>query len=273
MRTRRVALLLLMALVLAACGRDRGQETAFVAQRADDPTRSGVPVDILAVDILTSEAGPHRVSFADLRQAGLIADPAQLADLAMTHRGDPVPVMVDGAGPDAGLIFVAQAVQSEYTAVNVYRLQPHPAPLRPSQADSGQDSSPSPATQFTDRLLLAENHRYSPLPQTGDHWFWAQIRPNRPHLLSFTLPDVADGPASLRLDLWSATGEASIDPDHHVQVTVNGDLVLDALGMARAGTPSPGRSRPGAWSAGRISWRSPCPGTRAAWPRAPCWTA
>lgn len=219
----RALLLILLLLLLAACGRESQADTPFVAERLAAPPSvapAGSPLNLL-----TQESGPHRVSYAALRQAGIVSDPAQLTSLGLTHLGQPVPVLVDGTGPDAGLIFVAQPVVSAYTRQNVYRLQASAAPLRPASASR----LPSAATahQFTAHLHLEENSRYTPLPESGDNWFWTQLRPGRPLLLPLPLTDLGAGAATVGLSVWGTAGDAALNPDHHLRLTVNGQVVLD----------------------------------------------
>lgn len=221
-------LILAVALMLlAACGDDKETDAPFVAQRADPPRQASPVAPGSPLNLFTQQTGPYRVSYAALRQSGIVSDPAQLNTLGLTNLGQPVPVWVDGAGADAGLIFLAQAVVSDYTRQNVYRLQADPAPLRPSPLAGPLSAAPVALTQFTARLHLEENIRYTPLPESGDNWFWAQLRPGRPQSLLLPLFDLGDGPAEVTLSVWGAEGSSAVAFDHHLRLTVNGQVVLD----------------------------------------------
>lgn len=219
-------LLVAVLLLLAACAGDKEPNAPFVAQRSDAPRQAAPAAPGSPLNLFTQQAGPHRVSYAALRQAGIVSDPAQLNTLGLTNQGQPVPVWVDGTGADAGLIFVAQAVVSDYTRQNVYRLQADPAPLRPLPLPSVEPAS-KPAAQFTAQLTLEENTRYTPLPESGDNWFWAQLRPGRPQALSLPLAELGDGPAQIALSVWGGEGSSAVALDHHLRLTVNGQMVLD----------------------------------------------
>ena len=95
-------LLLAVALILlAACGGEKGADAPFVAQRSDASARSAPAAPGSPLNLITQQASPYRVSYAALRQAGLVSDPAQLNTLGLTNLGQPVPVWVDGEGADA----------------------------------------------------------------------------------------------------------------------------------------------------------------------------
>ncbi len=123
----RIALLLIPLILWTACGKKGQADTPYLSPRPAAAPSSSAPA-ASALNLFTQEGGPYRVTFAALRQAGIVSDPAQLSSLGLTHLGQPVPVWVDGTGPDAGLIFVAEPVISDYTRQNVYRLQGDPVP-------------------------------------------------------------------------------------------------------------------------------------------------
>ncbi len=222
----RIALLLIPLILLTACGKKGQADTPYLSQRPAAAPSSSAPA-ASALNLFTQESGPYRVTFAALRQAGLLSDPAQLSTLGLTHLGQPVPVWVDGTGPDAGLIFVAEPVISDYTRQNVYRLQGDPVPLRPTSPAAASATQTADHAQAT--LHLEENRRYTPLPESGDHWFWEQVRPTRPLAIPVTLTALGTGPATLDLSVWGGSEEPAVNPDHHLRLTVNGQTVLDEM--------------------------------------------
>ncbi len=89
-----------------------------------------------------------------------------------------------------------------------------------------------PATQYTESLVVDDNHEYSVAAPGADPWY-DQLLVSTPGVpatgsTTATLTDpVAGAAAHVAVELWGITRDPIVD-DHHAQLRVNGVLVADA---------------------------------------------
>lgn len=193
-----------------------------------------------ALKILVEADGLYRMTYADLQTAGFDLSGLDPRRLRLTNRGDQVAIAVQGEAdgafdPGDWLEFYGLAPLSAFTRRNVYWLAVGDGPgVRMAEVDGEPDGAGATPTAFYHTLHLEENHVYWSLLPDGegqDHWFWERF-PSAPYAGSFTfgLHNIAAVQADgvVRVDLHGRTSVASINPDHHTQIYLNGILIDEA---------------------------------------------
>jgi hypothetical protein len=227
------------------------------------PLRSGAGVSVAeqvqlllartdgVLKLTVSADGVYRLTGADLAAAGFdtSGDPARLA---LYEAGHEVPLRLDDGGDgrlDAGdaLEFFGRrnpttytdSPQTRYTDANVYWLA---WSSRDGRRVPDVDAAPvglAPAPTFAAVARHEEQalvRRFSfqgerDPGEAGDHWFTAQLIGGGSRAsvdCPLTLFGAAPGPAQLRLRVRGATEDAPADPDHALEVLVDG-VVVDAF--------------------------------------------
>ena len=190
------------------------------------------------IELHVSEDGIYRVTHDDFVAAGFDLTGVTSAYLALTNRGEPVRMRVVAPstswGPvnsgDPFIEFVGEALDTLYTDTNIYVLQVDRTKAfrvftnlrEPDMTESAPDS-------YTETLHVNTNQEYSFGSQSDDPWYLARlysITPT-PDVVSFELPElnnVADDTSSARL---RADYRGGIAYEHHLQIELNGQVVLD----------------------------------------------
>lgn len=155
-----------------------------------------------------------------------------------TQPGDAVAWLAAPAGSaqGAGIYFYGEAIDSIYTDANVYWLE-HGAAARMATLDGG-NPDPVPGLTFTDTEHFEEE---GPFPLTSviedpdsDFWFWDFVNVTPSAGVSIdTMTVTLDTPgrtsvatdAFLSLHLQAETRDDELDPDHQVEVRLNGTLI------------------------------------------------
>jgi hypothetical protein len=174
-----------------------------------------------ALNLYITEEGAYELTPTDLQAVGAAF---ALEQAALTWRGQPVPVEIIGAGSEARLRFYGHPSDSAYTAENMYQLQAG-VPLTMTRVSPSAFTATS--TTYTATLRVEQNLVYAPQATGGETWFWQVLPAPSTNTFEVTMPQVGSDSARLRLGVWSNT-QAEITPDHHLQASLNGQLVLDA---------------------------------------------
>lgn len=190
------------------------------------------------IKVSIEEEGLYTISGVDLQAAGW--DPAEVIpqNLRMSNKGDEIPINisneVDGIfHPDDRIRFWGESLNSEFTSTNIYwlyqgkfdgglRIQALYGPIRPEAQE---------IDHFTDHLLLEKNQEYwqnIPNGEGKDHWFWRKFSAPSTEDFPFSLHNPANLEAvcTLRL-LFQGKTDTIINPDHHLIIYVNGNIVDD----------------------------------------------
>ncbi len=195
--------------------------------------------------IYLQKAGVYRLNFEELREAGLEAA-VDAHRLALTQRGQDVPIWVEDGGdgqfgPGDRIEFIGERLSghrshySEYTSINVYRLElgrpglrmTSPAP--PSAAPPAAAPEPLRVEEHveSDFFLLRFDSRREEIPEP---WYWKRLThiDPKPFQHGFWLDRYQphpEQPMSLKVHLqgWSTAGGEL--PDHRADVYLNGELV------------------------------------------------
>ncbi|HEY9075184.1 MAG TPA: C25 family cysteine peptidase [Anaerolineaceae bacterium] len=219
--------------------------------RAVFPTASGDPGRLA----LTSEQpvaifdigskGIYAVSYAALQGIGF--DAATTA-VKLTHNGAPVAYLIDGGDGDAflesgeRLLFYGDYTPNRWSYFDTYVLWAGAgAQVGTRNATPGSEADGKKMVEVTfeqDRLYVPDRLQTVTLPlqHDGDRWAWERLAypgdSNVPSWTqkSFTLNNV-DTAQSATLTIWmiGGTSWATINNDHTVRVTLNGQVVGTAV--------------------------------------------
>ncbi|HIQ04402.1 MAG TPA: hypothetical protein EYH31_01755, partial [Anaerolineae bacterium] len=144
----------------------------------------------------------------------------------------------DGSFDPGDLIrFYAQAINSPYTHENVYWLTfGTNNGLRMAVRNVNPAGGGTPAAPYRTTLHFEEDRIYkSSLPMTSgaDHWYWTYTRYDiRGAVPTREIPIAVPAPAAgydavLRLQVRGNSIDHLVNPDHHLQVSINGQLLGD----------------------------------------------
>lgn len=180
-----------------------------------------------AARLLIGNTGLYRVSFEDLRNAGLDLAQVPTQRINVYYRDDAIPIEAsdggDGVfGPGDHVTFFAEATTSVYAPHNVYWLRVGDAPaMRVSEVEAA--SFDGPKRTFIETVHLEPERFYLPtLPKAldADHWFAARVTDGRPAKFTVDLPGLdatSQEPGTVRVGLHGFS-TLPPDPDHRTIV-------------------------------------------------------
>ncbi len=188
--------------------------------------------------MVVRQEGMYQVSYADLVAADVPVGDIVPSTLQVMNMGDEVAIYVTGEGDDSFdpgdyLLFYGQSVASKYTADNIYWLTYGQGPgLRMTSRDGTPSAGATPAT-YDARLTMEESHYYltrAPGDENLERFLWNYAYPPSKPSWSFTF-----SVASLSAEPFTPTLQVrllghvdnAINPDHHAQVYLNGNLIID----------------------------------------------
>ncbi len=206
--------------------------TALLAASCNRTTDTPSPEPQLtsgAVKLAVKEAGLYSVTSSDLRADAPSLAAADPARLVLSLRGQPQPLWAEGEPGDFTLRFYGQSPDSRYTAQSNYWLEIKPTgeitPTTAWEQPAGASvSTPVDACLAMERL--EQNLVYAPQAESGDHWFWQSLAAPKNQPFEVTLAHAAAGAGRVRVAVWASTS-APVNPDHHLQVLINGQVVAD----------------------------------------------
>lgn len=187
------------------------------------------------LSILVSQTGLQRLTYQDFVDFGL--DPSRFAPrrLALLEAGAPVPINVyasgGGFGPGSYIEFYGQALDTLYSGANVYTLLSDPAQALRVAVDRTPPPTGAPVAYYLDTLHVEHENGYSFLTPNGDPWYDTLLMAYGAPFsqdFGFSLDNYVPGaaPESLTVDVWGLT-EWPVNPDHRLQVSLNGVLLAD----------------------------------------------
>lgn len=193
---------------------------------------SGYPV----YDVRVSRSGLYRITYEDLAAAGLDLSGVPASDIALTSRGAPVRIRVQGDpfGPGAYIEFYGEALDTLYTDTNVYQLQIDAALARRVKINTDRPASRGEPGYYKETVVLERQRGYGFSSPLDDPWYDTEM-------LAYTTPKswqfdlqidnfVASGSRpKLNVSLYGNTDWPDSNPDHHVIAAVNGQTVGEAL--------------------------------------------
>ncbi len=222
---------LLARVVHVLCDRLKAAALFIVLALLAACTPAPVP-DAEVVKLAVEADGIYAVSADALARVGFDLAAAQPDQLALTAGGEPVAFQLVGEGRERTLRFYGQALDADaYTARNVYWLRRgagNGSSRLIAQRDARLPAEVVPATRVTDTLRLEERRHYRGLARPGENrWYWEALFAPAELNVNLVTQRAVEGAAVLRLGLYGASSSATVDPDHHLVLRLNGDPVAD----------------------------------------------
>lgn len=217
--------------------------------------------------ISVAHAGLYRLSYADLRAAGLPLDALDPRNFSFSSQGHSVAVLVRGEADgrfDAAdeLIFYGEplantpvqdsvildgtlvitdtiasrsyAQPTEYSDTNVYWLEWNgsPGPRMAAADATPQSATPAPNSYRASLRLEQSNEWWTWHFTSRDPWLWARLVTSSSisanYPIALSAIDPAGQPAELRGELVARAHNPAVEPDHHTRVVLNGVVAEDA---------------------------------------------
>jgi len=231
------------------------------AQAAEPPAN----LDNAVMQLQVSESGLYRVTYEALAAAGAALDGVDPAAIALTERGEPVPIYVgvseaatasvlststspkgkkstqtlvaeatatvDGFGPGWYIDFVGDGLDTLYTQTNVYTLHVDPTLARRSEEDATKPRKQDALVPYyLETVRVEPQNAYAFAAPNGDPWYARRIfayGKAASTTVEFAVDNyVPGGPAWIDVGLWGQTTWSAPD-DHHAVVTLNGESLAD----------------------------------------------
>ena len=130
-------------------------------------------------ELRVEEDGVHRVTYEQLRDAGLDLAGVPATDIALTSRGEPVAITVGGGssfGPGSFVEFIGEALDTLYTQTNVYRLVVDASlAARVGTDTKSPTGNASPPTYYLETVSVENERQYSFAAPNGDPWYDARM--------------------------------------------------------------------------------------------------
>ncbi len=195
-----------------------------------DPTPVGTLLSS-AVKLEVAENGVYQVTVEELQEVGITVENLTEDNVHLSEAGTAVPYHIQ----NGALLFYGQAPTSRYTAVRPYLLEIGKEGVLMQETAVSATAS-NKLTQIPLTVHLEENSRYEastlthvPADQldlnTADPWFWDKLSSNFALPISLDLPQVADGSATVTINIWGDSNNPKINLDHDVDLVVNGQRV------------------------------------------------
>lgn len=185
-----------------------------------------------------SGKGFYRVTASALQSAGINFHSAPADQLAVTYRGQPVPVRVVAPNNtftgSAYLDFFADPEDNLYTAELPFELAVNPSQRLSIEADPITANSETTAWYWAESVY-APNRFYNFASPTNDPWYADRLLafPNQPAALNTSLSvdalvNTPDFHPELSAKLIGVTNWPDGGQDHHVQLSLSGQIVAEA---------------------------------------------
>lgn len=186
------------------------------------------------LDLRVNEDGIYRLTYEQIKAAGVDLAGVHKRNLAITNRGVPVHTYVSKPvfGPGAYIEFVGEALDTLYTDTNIYRLEVNRELARRVVMTRARPPLAGYATYYMETVTVENNQTYSYLTPNGDPWFDTFLNISAGTLTKYTdftvgVNDyIGSAPSHITFDLWGIS-ELVPGPDHHAQISVNGVPVAD----------------------------------------------
>jgi hypothetical protein len=199
-------------------------------------SKNPVPIPSLSqtYNIHVNQDGMYRITYEALKSSGLDLLGIRPTDFAVTLRGQAVPIFVSNDkifGPGEYIDFYGVANHTLYTDTNIYQVQVNRNLAARISAAKAKPKSDQFQSYYLENLVNAENKRYYVASPTGDPWFHSHMLVDtKPLTWDYTIqldnyvPGAA--PVSFLAEVFGGTS-FSVNPDHHIQVLINSQLVAD----------------------------------------------
>lgn len=214
------------------------QKDAAVAPLTAGPQNNGV------AKLRVEREGLYELGEAEFRRLGILLEQVESSNLRISWRGIPIPAWIEEDAAGKRLRFFASRPSSLYSQEDYYWLQwGAQASEWPEQAAGdieqnapfSQDLSTVPSVTskventVLSELRLEQQSLYSPQVESGDRFMWKIIAAPATEDFSFDLTNLGGNSsdlAELVIDVWAST-EARVEPDHAMEVYVNGEKIAN----------------------------------------------
>ncbi len=209
-------------------------------QKPADTAASAAPwtPPVPGYKMLIRQEGMYKVTYTDLVTAGVPVDDLIPSTLQVMNMGAQIAISVTGEAdnsfdPGDYLLFYGQGVNTKYTTDNVYWLTYGQGPgLRMTSRDGTPSAGANPLP-YSARLYAQQNAYYMsrvPGDENLERFLWdyvyAPSKPSWSYTFSLTSLPAEPSTATLQFRLLGYV-DNGINPDHHTQITVNGNLVAE----------------------------------------------
>jgi len=180
--------------------------------------------------IKVQETGMYKITFADLEEAEFPVGSVELDTIRMFHLGEEIAIKVM---PDEGVIFYGEAIESKYTADNVYWLTyGDTRGLRMPLVDGTPGDAVVPESHRSMVHYEEDNFNRSQIEGDDDldRYLWdyvIHLSPKNSWSYEFQLDNRHAGGLTLRLALAGFFQEIMVNPDHRAGIFINGNQVAD----------------------------------------------
>lgn len=205
----------------------------------------------LPLKVVTVQPGLTAITAEALASAGLKPDKTPAAQWQLRRGQRVVPLLPIGQGKDLRLVFYAEKSANPYDPDQVYWLEAAAdGGLRPQTRPVQTGANTRAArTVVSNTLRLDWTTVYNSRLQPDDEgaaealafgqsattvaddrsakWLGDPLYGGRELVLPLELTNLAAGPARLYLRLWANTASPTANPDHHVQLWLNGQLLTE----------------------------------------------
>ncbi|MBW6465118.1 MAG: cadherin-like domain-containing protein [Brevefilum sp.] len=189
--------------------------------------------------VVVREQGIHHITYDELLAAGILVGSPDPANFKMYYQGVEIPIEIrGGAGGvfNSGdrIVFFGESINNKYTKDNVYWLTVGSSPGLRMTSRAGTPTGADTPSHYQADIHFEENKsHWSLMPGSDDleRFYWQLIASQSAGSPSswehhFTLPTpVLDLPGSITVAMIGYTSYAAIQPDHHVIVHLNGQLL------------------------------------------------
>lgn len=213
--------------------------------RADPPAPvfapAVLPLDQIRYRITLHDTGVYQLTYSDLQAAGIPVAKINPNFYQVYQGNQELAIEVIGGAdghldPGDLIRFYAQQVKSFYTDTNTLWLVTGNTPGRRMANRDVTPTGSSAGTSFADTEHIEQDVIYRsnlPIASDVDHWYWGQTYAiSRGSVLTLTVPftisnPLPSGSATLHFDLWGASADYRVSPDHHSRIYINGTFVGD----------------------------------------------
>lgn len=184
-------------------------------------------------EVLVNQTGIQRISYEQLLAAGFDLKNLKSSDIAMSNRGVDMPIRVEPAngkfGPGSYIEFYGEALDTRYTATNVYQLFVDKKRAMRFGAD-GSALTGSPAATYMETVTLNNQRAYGEGSPFSDPYYDTTMSGRaggRTYHFTINVEGYVPGaPATLVVNTYGIT-YAPQNPDHHIVFSLNGVKVED----------------------------------------------
>ncbi len=183
---------------------------------------------ISRIKIFIAAEGLYRVPASALASAGADVSQIDTSTLQLFHGDREIAIRVSGQGADFSFDFYGESSDSPYTPFNVYWLRWGVERGKRIRLVAATASNSAPQESIEDSTRAATPVFYAPqIGNPGSQWFWQSLTAPATNTLTVTLPNAIGNPARVRVNLWSATEDPNVAPDHHLKLAFNDAPVAD----------------------------------------------